>query len=268
MHRRAVALLQLETDLRRALERGECHVYYQPIVDLKHKCLQGFEALVRWRHPQRGIVLPDVFIPVAEETGLINAIGIWVLREACRQMRDWHQRFPRHGALKIGVNVSTRQLSQIDLVEQVERVLADTGLDAAALVLEITESALMHNLKAGAAVIKRLHELNVRLNIDDFGTGYSSLSYLQSFPVDTLKVDRSFVSRMGGAHGHSEIVRAIIALAQNLGMSVTAEGVETRDQIEALLALDCKSAQGYFFARPMPAAEAERLLEEGRLPSF
>jgi diguanylate cyclase (GGDEF)-like protein/PAS domain S-box-containing protein len=266
MHQRAVMLLQLETDLRRAVERNECVVYYQPIVDLEARRLSGFEALLRWNHPTRGMVMPDVFIPIAEETGLIGPLGLWVLRESCRQMKAWHVRFPSEPALKIAVNMSTRQLAQPDLVEQVRRALEESGLPPSALTLEITESALMHNLKLGAAVIQRLHGLGVNLNIDDFGTGYSSLSYLQSFPVDTLKVDRSFVSQMSSVPGQSEIVRAIVALAQNLGMSVTAEGVETRDQIEALRAMHCRSAQGYFFAKPMPAAEAERLLIDGLAP--
>lgn len=263
MHKRAVALMQLETDLRRAIERNEFRVYYQPIVDLNTGSLQGFEALVRWEHPQRGLVMPDVFIPLAEETGLIGPIGLWVLRESCRQMRDWHKRFPSKPRLRISVNLSTRQLGQADLVDQVQTILRQTDLEAKYLILELTESALMQNLKVGADVIRQLHDLDVRLNIDDFGTGYSSLSYLQSFPVDTLKVDRSFVSRMNHEHSQSEIVRAIIALAQNLGMSVTAEGVETQDQVDALRLLNCKSGQGYFFARPMPALDVERLLVDG-----
>lgn len=267
MHQRAVSTLQLETDLRRALERNECEVFYQPIVDLEHHRFAGFEALVRWRHPQRGLVMPDTFIPLAEETGLINAIGLWVLRVACRQLSDWQKRFPQEPPLRMSVNVSTRQLAQADFVEQVRGVLNEVGIPPELLVLEITESALMQNLKAGAAVIQRLRDLQVRLNIDDFGTGYSSLSYLQAFPVDTLKVDRSFVHKMGIEHGQAEIVRAIIGLAQNLGLSVTAEGVETQAQIDTLVELKCSSAQGFFFARPMPAADVEKLLIKG-LPKF
>jgi diguanylate cyclase (GGDEF)-like protein/PAS domain S-box-containing protein len=266
MHRRAVALLQLETDLRRALERNECRVYYQPVVALHSRQLTGVEALIRWQHPHRGMVMPDVFIPMAEETGLIGPLGIWVLREACRQMKDWHTRFPQQPPLLVSVNMSTRQLAQPDLVERVQAILDETQLDPRTLVLEITESAIMQNLKAGAEVIRRLHELGVRFNIDDFGTGYSSLSYLQSFPVDTLKVDRSFISRMNSERGQCEIVRAIVALAQNLGIAVTAEGVETVEQITALLALNCDSAQGFFFAPPLPAAEVEKLIVRGVLP--
>jgi diguanylate cyclase (GGDEF)-like protein/PAS domain S-box-containing protein len=267
MHARAVTLLRLETDLRRALERNECRVYYQPIVDLDERRLAGFEALLRWAHPQRGMVMPDVFVPIAEETGLIGPLGMWVLREACRQMREWQCRFPAHAALRIAVNMSTRQLAQPDLVAQVESALGASGLAPSSLAIELTESALMHNVTAGAQVIRKLHDMKVGINIDDFGTGYSSLSYLQTFPVDTLKIDRSFVRQMSAAPGESTIVRAIVALAQSLGMSVTAEGVETREQIELLRAMGCRRAQGFYFARPQPAAEIERLLQDG-LPEF
>lgn len=266
MHQRAVSLLRLETDLRRAIERRELVPYYQPIIDLGTRSLRGFEALCRWRHPSRGMIMPDVFIPVAEETGLIGALGEFMLTESCRQMRAWQLQYPRTPALGISVNVSTRQLAQCDVAEQVKRVLSETGLDPASLTLEITESALMQNLKTGAAVIQRLHEMAVRLHIDDFGTGYSSLSYLQSFPVHTLKVDKSFVSRMEDAPHQAEIVRAIVSLAQNLGMEVTAEGVETNAQADALQDLQCTNAQGFLFSRPLPADEAERLIVEGFPP--
>jgi diguanylate cyclase (GGDEF)-like protein/PAS domain S-box-containing protein len=267
MHKRAVSLLRLETDLRRAIERRELVPYYQPIIDLETRTLRGFEALARWKHPTRGLIMPDVFIPVAEETGLIGPIGEFMLGEACRQMRHWQREYVRTPPLSISVNVSTRQLAQGDVPEQVRRVLAETGLDPASLTLEITESALMQNLKAGAAVIGQLHEMAVRLHIDDFGTGYSSLAYLQSFPVHTLKVDKSFVSRMQDAPNQAEIVRAIVSLAQNLGMEVTAEGVETNAQADALQLLRCTSAQGFLFSRPVPADEAELLIARG-LQSF
>lgn len=263
MHQRAVSLLRLETDLRRAIERKELVAYYQPIIDLESKTLRGFEALARWRHPTRGLILPDIFIPVAEETGLINAIGEFMLAESCRQMRDWQDRYRRNPPLSISVNVSTRQLAQANVAEHVQRILAETGLDPRSLTLEITESALMHNLKSGAAVIQRLHDMAVRLHIDDFGTGYSSLSYLHDFPVDTLKVDRSFISRMDGPSQQVEIVKAIVSLAQNLGMGVTAEGVETAAQANALRDLHCTSAQGFLFSRPLPAEDAERLIVDG-----
>jgi diguanylate cyclase (GGDEF)-like protein/PAS domain S-box-containing protein len=267
MHRRAVDQLQLETDLRRAIERQEWVVHYQPIVDVQTRRLAGFEALARWRHPGRGLVMPDVFIPTAEETGLIRPLGMWVMHEACRQMRAWHDLCPKQPPLGIAVNLSTRQLAHADLPAQVRRVLDLTGLRASSLTLEITESALMQSLQAGAAVLQKLHEMDIHLDVDDFGTGYSSLAYLQSFPVQTLKVDRSFVSRMHGGAQQAEIVRAIVGLAHNLGMDVIAEGVETPQQLELLGALNCGRAQGYFFSRPVPAEEAERLIVDGP-PAF
>ena len=267
MHQRAASLLELETDLRHAIERHEFVPYYQPIIDLATRSLRGFEALARWRHPKRGLVMPDVFIPVAEDTGLIGSIGDFMLVESCRQMRKWQSQYQRNPALTISVNVSTRQLTQADVAEQVRRVLLETGLDPASLTLEITESALMQNLKNGAAMIQRLHDMEVRLHIDDFGTGYSSLSYLHNFPVHTLKVDKSFVSRMEDAPNQAEIVRAIVSLAQNLGMEVTAEGVETHAQADALQDLHCTNAQGFLFSRPLPAHEAERLIVYG-LPAY
>ena len=266
MHQRAASLLGLETDLRRAIERREFVPYYQPIIDLASRNLRGFEALARWLHPTRGLVMPDVFIPVAEETGLIGPIGDFMLVESCRQMRKWQSQYQRDPALCISVNVSTRQLVQSDVAEQVRRVLLETGLDPASLTLEITESALMQNLTNGAGVIQRLHDMQVRLHIDDFGTGYSSLSYLHNFPVHTLKVDKSFVSRMEDAPHQAEIVRAIVSLAQNLGMEVTAEGVETSAQADALQDLHCTNAQGFLFSRPLPADEAERLIVDGLPP--
>ncbi len=263
MHKRAASQLALETDLRRALDRKEHLLHYQPIVDLETRRVEGFEALVRWKHPRRGMVGPDVFIPIAEETGLICPLGLWVLEEACRQVHVWQARFPDLAPLTMSVNLSTRQLSQPDFVDQVQRVLAETQVDPSTLSLEITESALMQNVKVGTEAIQRLRELSIRLHLDDFGTGYSSLSYLHAFPVDTLKIDRSFVDRMKLGAGQIEIVRAIIALAQNLGMGVTAEGVETVEQVALLRTLNCKKAQGYFFSRPLPADEAEKLLING-----
>ncbi|MES1204844.1 MAG: EAL domain-containing protein [Pseudomonadota bacterium] len=263
MHQRAVSLLLLETDLRRAIERRELQAYYQPIVDLGTQTLRGFEALARWKHPTRGLIMPDVFIPIAEETGLIGAIGDWMLSEACGQMRAWQEKYLRTPPLRISVNVSTRQLAQANVPDQVQRILHETGLDPRSLTLEITESALMQNLTTSAAVIQRLHEMEIRLHIDDFGTGYSSLSYLHNFPIHTLKVDKSFVSRMEDAPNQGEIVRAIVSLAQNLGMEVTAEGVETRAQAETLQGLNCTNAQGFLFSRPVPADEAERIIVSG-----
>jgi diguanylate cyclase (GGDEF)-like protein/PAS domain S-box-containing protein len=260
MHQRAVSSLRLETELRRALERGEIVPHYQPIVDLESGQVIAFEALARWRHPTRGMLMPDIFIPVAEETGLVAAIGDWMLIEACRQVREWQRKHPRWSALGVSVNVSGRQLSQAGVAAEVERVLNATGLDPAHLTLEITETALMHNLSAGAGVVQRLHAMSVGLHLDDFGTGYSSLAYLHSFPVDALKVDRSFVNRMDRAPEQSAIVKAIVSLAHNLGMEVVAEGVETRAQADALRELRCRRAQGFLFSSALPAAEAEKLL--------
>jgi diguanylate cyclase (GGDEF)-like protein len=260
MHQRAVSSLRIETDLRRALERAEIVPYYQPIVDLDDGAIIGFEALARWRHPTLGIIAPDLFIPVAEETGLVNAIGGWMLAEACRQARDWQRKHPHQPPIGISVNVSGRQLAQGSVAADVERALGETGLDPTCLTLEITESALMHNLKAGAGVIQRLHAMRIGLHLDDFGTGYSSLAYLHSFPVHALKVDQSFVTKMDRALPQSPIVKAIVSLAHNLGMEVIAEGVETRAQADALRALGCRRGQGFLFSQPVPAEDAERLL--------
>jgi len=267
MHERAMTLLRLETDLRRAIERGELLAHYQPIIDIRKRTLLGFEALARWQHPERGLVPPDVFIPVAEETGLVGIIGEMMLKEACRQMKTWQDRHPRTPALGISVNVSTRQLAHAGIAEQVARILRETGLAPGSLTLELTESALMQNLKAGASVIRQLHDMSVHLHIDDFGMGYSSLAYLNNLPVDTLKVDRSFVSRMDGQPQQTAIVRAIVALARNLGMDVIAEGVETNQQADTLLTLRCSTAQGFLFSRPLPADEAERLIVDGLPPA-
>ncbi len=265
MHRRAVSSLRLETDLRRALERQEIVPYYQPVVDLDTGGVIAFEALARWRHASGELLPPDLFIPVAEETGLIGPIGEWMLAEACRQTREWQRRHPLWATLGISVNVSGRQLSQSSIAADVERVLGATGLDPASLTLEITESALMHNLSAAAAVMQRLNMMSVGLHLDDFGTGYSSLAYLHSFPVQALKIDRSFVNRMDRAPQQSAIVKAIVSLAHNLGMEVIAEGIETPAQVEALRALRCKRGQGFLFSKPLPADEAEQLIAGGEL---
>ncbi len=260
MHLRAVQLLHLETDLRRALEREEFHLQYQPIVSLATGKIHGFEALLRWQHPDRGFISPVEFIPVAEETGLIVPIGSWVLREACQQTQRWQQLLTNHTPLTMSVNLSGKQFTQPDLLDQVDQILRDTGLDTRSLKLEITESVMMANAESATKMLLKLKALGVQLHIDDFGTGYSSLSYLHRFPIDQLKVDRSFVQRMGAEDESSEIVRAIVTLAHNLGMKVTAEGVESAEQLRYLRELDCEYGQGYFFFRPLDAQAAERLI--------
>jgi diguanylate cyclase (GGDEF)-like protein len=260
MHTRAVTMLRLENDLRRALERQEFRVHYQPILTLKTGELAGFEALVRWERPDRGMVSPADFIPLAEETGMIVPLGLWVLEEACAQLREWQQASPANRALTMSVNLSGKQLTQADVAGQVQDVLCRTGLDPRHLKLEITESVVMENAESAAVVLASLRALGLGLSIDDFGTGYSSLSYLHRFPVNALKVDRSFVSRMTSGDENLEIVRTIVTLAKNLGMDVVAEGIETGEQLAQLKALKCDYGQGYFFAKPLDAVAAEELL--------
>jgi diguanylate cyclase (GGDEF)-like protein/PAS domain S-box-containing protein len=259
MHERAVARLQLENDLRLAVEREEFLVQYQPIVSLATGRIMGLEALVRWQHPKKGLVPPMEFIPLAEETGLIVPMGFWVLREACVQMRDGLS-FSADLPLLISVNLSARQFSQPDLVDQIERILGDSGVEARSVMLEITESVVMEHAESAAAALAQLKTLGVQLSIDDFGTGYSSLSCLHSYPIDTLKIDRSFIGNMGADPRNLEIVRTIVALAGNLGMHVTAEGIETAEQLAQLRALQCDYGQGYLFSKPMDGEPIKRLL--------
>lgn len=256
----AVALLQLETDMRQAVEREEFSLHYQPIVSLGTGRIIGFEALVRWAHPQRGLISPKEFIAVAEDTGLIILIGWWTLGEACRQARAWQERFREDPPLFVSVNLSGKQFVQPDLIKEIERILQETGLDARSLVLEITESVIMEKAASTTSRLLQLRALNVQLHIDDFGTGYSSLSYLSRFRFDKLKIDRSFVSRMGLDEENTEIVRTILTLAGNLGIGVIAEGVEGPDQLAQLRALNCGYGQGYFFSKPLDSAATEALI--------
>jgi diguanylate cyclase (GGDEF)-like protein len=253
--------LGIESDLRRAIERQEFQLHYQPIVTLSDRQLCGFEALVRWQHPVRGLVPPDGFIPIAEETGLIVPIGLWVLREACRQMRAWDSEFPECANLMVNVNLSARQCLHSTLVTDVARVLAETGLEPQRLKLEITESLVLERSDEVIGILKALRGLGVELGLDDFGMGYSALSYLQQLPVQTLKIDRSFVSGIQNA-GNVEIVRAILSLASGLSMNVTAEGVETADQAARLNDLSCEFGQGYFFDRPLTEEGAREVLRK------
>ncbi len=263
MHARAVAQLQLETDLRRALERGEFRVRYQPIVVLSSGQITGFEALVRWQHTERGLIAPAEFIPMAEETGLILPIGRWVMEMACTQTRAWIDQFPEWPDLSISVNLSAKHFQQPDLVPQVLEVLKQSGLPARNLKLEITESVLMGEPESHVVVIRELRKAGIQVLIDDFGTGYSSLSYLQRFSVDTLKIDRSFLGE--GSEGDGwDIVETIIALAEDLGVNVIAEGVETEEQTARLKALRCEHAQGFLFREPVDADAATAILATQR----
>jgi diguanylate cyclase (GGDEF)-like protein/PAS domain S-box-containing protein len=265
MHHRAVELLRLENDLRRAIEREEFRVFYQPIVSLASGRIEGLEALVRWQHPERGLVFPRDFIPVAEETGLIVPIGWCVLREACSQMAEWHRRLPASRAVALSVNLSSRQFMQPDLIDRLEEILKDTDYPATDLRIEITESLIMDQAERAIERLSRLRALGVQLHLDDFGTGYSSLSYLHRLPTHTIKIDRSFVKRMDSGNGQAEIVKTIVALGQNLGMHVAAEGLETFSQLSQLRDCQCEFGQGFYFSRPLdPEATGDMLVSDPR----
>jgi len=258
----AIRLMDLENDLRLALRHGEFFLDYQPILALRDRRLTGFEALVRWQRPGKGVIAPMEFIPVAEDTGLIVPLGLWVLTEACQTMAAWQKHFPGAKAMSMSVNLSAKQLAQPTMVEDVERILRATGLDPRSLKLEITESVIMDNPEVSILRLKRLKALGVRLSVDDFGTGYSSLSYLQRFPIDTLKVDRAFVSDIE-ANENRKIVGAVVALAHSLGLDVVAEGVELETQSDVLEGFSCEAGQGFLFSRPVCQEEVERMLGEG-----
>ena len=263
MHERAFARMQLEEDLRRAIPLRQLVLHYQPKVSLVTGKIQDFEALVRWHHPERGLVPPMEFIPLAEETGLIIAVGEWVMREACRQFAVWHESHPQQCLMPVSVNVSARQFGEPDFVANVARILKETGLPSSCLKIEITESVVMDSPESAIPLMRQLKELGVGLKLDDFGTGYSSFSYLHKLPFDTLKIDRSFVAAMDQDSERYEIVRAIIMLAKNLGLEVVAEGVETKEQADALKQLGCELGQGYAFSAPVPAEMAERMIVDG-----
>jgi len=262
MRRRAVTRLQMEMDLRRAVEREEFRLHYQPIVDLRASRIAGFEVLVRWQHPQRGLISPAEFIPLAEETGLIVPLGTRILEQVCRDMERWRLHDPAHPPLNLHVNVSGVQLMQTGAIEDIERTVRRSRPDTNGfrLSLEITETTMMRNSEAICTLLARLRDLDIGLDIDDFGTGYSSLSQLHNLPVQTLKIDRSFVSRLGQDEEGSEIVRTIIAMAHNLGMDVVAEGVETAEQLAQLKALDCEFVQGFYYGRPVALETAWSLV--------
>jgi len=252
----------MEHDLRRAIERSELCLHYQPLVDLTTGSVVGVEALLRWNHPTRGLVAPLSFIPLAEETGLILPIGRWVLESACHQLREWQRRFPAAARLQVSVNLSARQFAEADLIGNVAAILDHAGLRPEDLELEITESVVMDQTEASIERLRGLRALGVHLVLDDFGTGYSSLAYLRRLPLDTIKVDRSFVMGLGSDPADMPIVQAVISLAHGLGIDVVAEGIETPSQLATLQRLACDRGQGYWFSRPLPAPMLEALLAE------
>jgi diguanylate cyclase (GGDEF)-like protein/PAS domain S-box-containing protein len=262
----AIDRMQIVMALREAVAREEFRLVYQPIVDLIAGKVVGVEALLRWQHPERGLLSPDAFIPAAEDSGLIVPIGAWVLQEACRQSQRWHEAFPAYASLRMAINLSARQIVHPGLVGVVAESLASASLDSSTVVLEVTESVLMTDPMKANGVLRLLKGLGLRLSVDDFGTGYSSLTYLKRFPIDILKVDKSFVAGLGADSEDSAIVAATVGLAGALGLQAVAEGVETEDQMARLVDLGCPNAQGYFFSRPMPPQGVEELL--ARDPSW
>ncbi len=263
MHESTVVRLQLETDLRRALENREFVLHYQPIIDLRTDKIIGFEALIRWQHPVRGLLYPNEFIPLAEETGLIIPIGKWILQESCRQMHTWQRQFAMNSTLRVSVNISGKQFSQPDLLDHVSSVLKENCLDACCLALEITESMIMENTESAIDSMLKLRAMGIHIHIDDFGTGYSSLSYIHRFPVNALKIDRSFVSNIAHKQDNLEIIKTIVSLANSLNLELIAEGLEMNDQLEQIKALNCQFGQGYFFSTPMDTDTATALIASG-----
>ncbi|WP_172961640.1 putative bifunctional diguanylate cyclase/phosphodiesterase [Desulfovibrio ferrophilus] len=264
LHEEAVWMMSLETDMDRALAEGEFYVVFQPIVGLEADTLMGFEALARWRHPERGEILPSEFIPVAEETGRIDALGLWVLSESCSNMADWRAAHPEARPLILSVNISSRQFAKKDIVNDIRLVLEKTNFPADRLRLELTETAIMQDARTAVRRMKALRALGVTIAVDDFGTGYSSMSYLQQLPLDNLKIDLGFVQKLEQHPENREIVRAIISLAGGLGLNVVAEGVESAIQKQVLSELGCQMYQGYLFARPMKPEQAKALIMGNR----
>ena len=263
MQNNTLEILELETDLRIALKHREFHLNYQPIIALNTATIVGFETLVRWNHPYKGFISPGKFIPIAEQTNLILPLGMWILQEACQQIRVWQDRLSgKHTDFTVSVNISGKQFEQEDFIQKLDQIVAETGIDIKHLKLEITETLLMNNIEIADRVFSQLKERKIQLAIDDFGTGYSSLSYLDRFPVDTLKIDRSFVSRLNEKNQASTIVKATIDLAHNLGFNVVAEGVESQQQVEQLKNWGCEFAQGYLYAKPLTKEPAWQFLHQ------
>jgi diguanylate cyclase (GGDEF)-like protein/PAS domain S-box-containing protein len=260
MHENSLSLLKKESDLRRAIERDEFKLYYQPIHNLQTNEITEFEALIRWEHPEKGLVSPADFIPIAEETGLIISIGKWVLEESCRQMSIWQKEFPHFPDLGISINLSAKQLLQGDFAKQLELILQESGISASRVKLEVTESSVMENADTALKILREFKKLGVRISSDDFGTGYSSLSYLNKFPFDSLKIDRSFVGKIDSDAKSEEIIRAILRLAENLNLEVVAEGIETVDQLNRLMEFGCVYGQGFYFSKPVISQTATDLL--------
>jgi EAL domain-containing protein (putative c-di-GMP-specific phosphodiesterase class I) len=264
MNQRIIDALELEGALRRALERQEFCLHYQPKVDLASGRIVGCEALLRWRHPRRGMVSPAEFIPLAEETGLIVPLGTWALKEACRQAKAWQVEGLPLPNLSVAVNLSARQFRKGNLPRLVKEILGEANLDPRLLELELTESMLMDDPAGAERIMRALKDLGVGLSLDDFGTGYSSLNYLRRFPVDSLKIDRSFISDVASDLSAAAVATSIVAIAHSLGLYAIAEGVETREQLDFLRSCGCDSFQGYYFSRPLPAEAFAELLTEGR----
>jgi diguanylate cyclase (GGDEF)-like protein len=263
MYFETLKLIELENSLRLALDRGEFVLHYQPIIALDNSELVGFEALIRWQHPTRGFISPVEFIPIAEDTGLILAIGEWLLKEACQQLRTWQKQFasiPQISSLKMSVNLASQELQEPQFIQKLDKILQETGLDGNCLRLEITESVLIEPEGGIQDTLQQIRKRNIKLSIDDFGTGYSSLSYLRRFPIDNLKIDRSFIERMNSDSENFEIVRTIITLAKTLGMDSISEGVETPQQLSQLKTLGCEFGQGFLFAKPLSALAVESML--------
>ena len=254
--------LKTETELRKSIQNDQLVIFYQPIVDLAQGSIYGFESLLRWQHPEKGLIQPDDFIPLAEETGLIVPIGAWVMEKSCYQIKQWQEQYPDYDMLSLSVNLSCKQFLQTDLTENIKKIISDTKIDKStvSLNLEITETVVMQNASCSTDILQDLKMLGIRLAVDDFGTGYSSLAYLQRFPIDILKIDKQFVSAIDSDEDSRAIVNTVIDLATNLGLSVVAEGVETIEQFHILRDMGCKYGQGYYFSKPVPADKTEKLL--------